>query len=105
MSQQLSQNVSQTRNNNNSKSVDDQSSNTSLYDKSIDYEKLAESIQVAIWQAIRQIQSSKQQAHFRSLRDNNQLLSEGRLNAWYEHDSTTMYPRPFDALKQELATP
>lgn len=72
---------------------------------SLDLDKLSVNIKAALWDAIRKVQSAKMAAHHRSLVDNEQMLSHGRLQHWYEQDVHTIQPRPSDALKQELATP
>lgn len=73
--------------------------------RGVDLIKLSTSIKAATWIAIQQIRSAKEEAHSRSLRGNPQLLAEANLRHWYEQDANTIFPRFFDALKNELATP
>lgn len=71
----------------------------------LDYTKLSDSIKTAAWEANRLIRSAKEEAHARSLLHNPHIRAAGNLRDWYEHDATSLHPRPFDALKQEAATP
>lgn len=71
----------------------------------VDFARLSQSIRTATWQANRLIRAAKEEAHARAVLHNPQSRAKGSLRDWYEVDATSMHPRPFDALKQEAATP
>lgn len=72
--------------------------------KGIDLVKLSASIQAATWQAIHKLRAAKEEAHAQSMRHNPQLRANANLRDWYEHDATTLHPRPCDGAKSLLAT-
>ncbi|KAH9599093.1 hypothetical protein LSM04_007092 [Trypanosoma melophagium] len=71
----------------------------------LDFDKLAESIKTALWDATRKIRAAKEAALHRSLSHNHQLQSQAELKHWYEEDANTLEPLAFEALKHEAATP
>ncbi|EKF32862.1 hypothetical protein MOQ_003277 [Trypanosoma cruzi marinkellei] len=71
----------------------------------LDFERLAESIKAALWDATRKIRSAKEAALNRSLSHNQQLHAQAHLAHWYEEDANTLRPLAFEALKHEAATP
>ncbi|ORC93352.1 uncharacterized protein TM35_000012290 [Trypanosoma theileri] len=71
----------------------------------LDFDKLAESIKTALWDATRKIRAAKEAALHRSLSHNQQLQSQAELKHWYEEDANTLEPLAFEALKHEAATP
>ncbi|RNF14920.1 uncharacterized protein Tco025E_05676 [Trypanosoma conorhini] len=71
----------------------------------VDFEKLAESVKAAVWDATRKIRSAKEAALQRSLSHNKQMQAGASLTQWYEEDANTLRPLAFEALRHEAATP